>query len=107
MATHRLACRTKFSNNSQNIAKISLIIYVALLFACPILTYIVNIFYHYTMSKLGHKLSFELRENYIGHLFDMDAELYEKYTKGDLISRATNDLNSLTMLATSFLENVI
>ena len=85
----------------------SLLIFVLLLFTCPILTYIVNIFYHYTMIKLGHKLSFQLRERYISHLFDMDAELYEKYTKGDLISRATNDLNSLTNLATSFLENVI
>ena len=89
------------------LTKTSLIIYVLLLFACPILTYLVNIFYHYTMIKLGHKLSFQLREKYISHLFDMDAELYEKYTKGDLISRATNDLNSLTSLATSFLENVI
>ena len=89
------------------LTKTSLIIYVLLLFICPILTYIVNIFYHYTMIKLGHKLSFQLREKYIAHLFDMDAELYEKYTKGDLISRATNDLNSLTSLATSFLENVI
>ena len=85
----------------------TLIIYVSLLFICPILTYFVNIFYHYTMTKLGHKLSFQLREKYISHLFDMDAELYEKYTKGDLISRTTNDLNSLTSLATSFLQNVI
>ena len=89
------------------LTKTSLIIYVLLLFICPILTYLVNIFYHYSMIKLGHKLSFQLREKYIAHLFDMDAELYEKYTKGDLISRATNDLGSLTSLATSFLENVI
>ena len=89
------------------LTKTSLIIYVLLLFICPILTYLVNIFYHYSMIKLGHKLSFQLREKYIYHLFDMDAEIYEKYTKGDLISRATNDLNSLTSLATSFLENVI
>lgn len=89
------------------LTKTSLFIYIVLLFICPILTYIVNIFYHYTMAKLGHKLSFQLREKYIYHLFDMDAEIYEKYTKGDLISRATNDLNSLTSLATTFLENVI
>ena len=89
------------------LTKTSVFIYVVLLFGCPILTYIVNIFYHYTMNKLGHKLSFELRENYISHLFDMDAKLYEQYSKGDLISRATNDLNSLTSLATSFLENVV
>ena len=30
----------------------SLLIFVLLLFTCPILTYIVNIFYHYTMIKL-------------------------------------------------------
>lgn len=89
------------------LTKTSLIIYISLLFVCPVLTYFLNILYHYTMTKLGHQLSFQLREKYISHLFDMDAELYEKYTKGDLISRATNDLNSLTSLATSFLENVI
>lgn len=89
------------------LTKTSLIIYVSLLFVCPVVTYFLNILYHYTMTKLGHQLSFQLREKYISHLFDMDAELYEKYTKGDLISRATNDLNSLTSLATSFLENVI
>ena len=95
------------SFSTGTLTKLSLIVYILLLFICPILTFIVNIFYHYTMTKLGHKLSFQLREKYIAHLFDMDAEIYEKYTKGDLISRATNDLNSLTSLATSFLENVV
>lgn len=95
------------SFSTGTLEKKTLIIYILLLFSCPILTYFVNILYHYTMSKLGHKLSFELREKYIAHLFDMDAELYEKYTKGDLISRATNDLSGLTTLATSFIENVI
>ena len=95
------------SFSTGTLTKSSLIIYVLLLFICPILTYFVNVLYHYTMTKLGHKLSFQLREKYIAHLFDMDAEIYEKYTKGDLISRATNDLNSLTSLATSFLENVV
>lgn len=84
-----------------------LIIYILLLIGCPVVTYIFNIFYHYTMSKLGHKLSYQLRERYIDHLFEMDARLYEQYSKGDLISRATNDLNGLTSLATTFLENVI
>ncbi len=86
---------------------IGVIIYALILFLCPLITYLLNIVYHYTMSKLGHKLSFELRERYIMHLFMMDDELYEKYTKGDLISRATNDLNNLTALATTFLQNVI
>ena len=85
----------------------SLIIYVSFLIVCPITTYILNIFYHYNINKLGHNLSFRLREKYISHLFDMDSELYEKYTKGDLISRATNDLNNLATLATSFLQHLV
>ena len=81
--------------------------YLVILVLCPLLIYILNIFYHYLINKLGHNLSFTLREKYIEHLFEMDAELYEKYTKGDLISRATNDLNGITTLATGFLQQVI
>lgn len=85
----------------------NLILYISGLICFPVLTYIVNIFYHYYINKLGQDLSFALRERYIIHLFEMDQSFYEKYTKGDLISRATNDLNSLTTFATGFLQNVI
>ncbi len=83
------------------------ILYVIGLFIFPMIVYIVNIVYHYTINSLGHTLSFKLREKYIKHLFEMDAEFYEEYTKGDLIARATNDLQNLTILATSFLQNLI
>ena len=63
--------------------------------------------FNFTYSAAQQNEIKKIREKYISHLFDMDSELYEKYTKGDLISRATNDLNSLTTLATTFLENVI
>ncbi len=85
----------------------NLVFYCCGLIFFPLLTYIVNIFYHYNMNKLGQNLSFKLREKYITHLFEMDAELYEKYTKGDLISRATNDLNNITVFATSFMQNIV
>lgn len=73
----------------------------------PLSRYIMNIMYHYNINFLGHKLSFKLRENYISHLFDLDASVYEKYTKGDLISRATNDLQNLTVLATNLLQTIV
>lgn len=85
----------------------NLILYIIGLIGFPVLTYIVNIFYHYYINKLGQDLSFALRERYIVHLFEMDQGFFEKYTKGDLISRATNDLNSLTTFATGFLQNVV
>jgi ATP-binding cassette subfamily B protein len=59
------------------------------------------------MNKLGQNLSFLLREKYLEHLFELDASVYEKYTKGDLIARITNDLTAVSGLATSFLQNVI
>lgn len=81
--------------------------YIIGLMIFPITVYLVNIFYHYSINKLGQNLSFKLRESYIIHLFEMDAELFEEYTKGDLIARVTNDLQSLTILATSFLQNIV
>ncbi len=77
------------------------------LFLFPLTRYILNIYYHYNINQLGHQLSFSLRENYINHLFELDAAIYEKYTKGDLISRATNDLQNLTSLATNVLQTVV
>ncbi len=84
-----------------------MIVYSLLLLLIPLTRYLVNIVYHYTVHLLGQKVSFELREKYIDHLFDLDANTYAKYTKGDLIARATNDLQNLTTVATSFLQTVI
>lgn len=81
--------------------------YIVGLMIFPITIYCVNIFYHYSINSLGHTLSFKLREKYLIHLFEMDAEIFEEYTKGDLIARCTNDLQSLTILATSFLQNLV
>lgn len=84
-----------------------LIFYLCGLIFIPTSVYLINIIYHYNINSLGHTLSFQLREKYLAHLFDMDAQLYEEYTKGDLIARATNDLQNLTILATSFLQNIV
>ena len=82
----------------------SLILLICGLFGFPLLKYFLNRIYHYNIHRLGHDLLFKLREKYISHLFELDNE---KYTKGDLISRATNDMNNLSMFATSFMQNII
>ena len=84
-----------------------MLIYALLLLIIPLSRYLVNFIYHYTVHSLGQKVSYQLREKYIDHLFELDAVTYSKYTKGDLISRATNDLQVLTVVATSFLQTVI
>ncbi len=84
-----------------------LLFYVLTLLLITITRYLLNITYHYQINSLGHRLSFTLRERYINHLFDLDASIYEKYTKGDLISRATNDLQNLTVMATNLLQTIV
>lgn len=85
----------------------SLLYFVLALMLVPIVRYILNKIYHYQINYLGHKLSYQLRENYIAHLFELDATNFDQYTKGDLITRATSDLQNLTMLATNFLQTVV
>ena len=90
-----------------NVNSSRIILYIIGIFVIPVFIYFVNIFYHNTMNKLGQELSFKLREQYLTHLFELDASVYEKYTKGDLIARISNDLNVVSSLATSFLQNVV
>ena len=90
-----------------NVDSNRIIFYFIGIFIIPIFIYFVNIYYHYTMNKLGQNLSFLLREKYLEHLFELDSSVFEKYTKGDLIARITNDLTVVSGLATSFLQNVI
>ncbi len=92
-------------NNEMTVER--MILYVSLLLITPILRYFMSFIYNYLMSKLAQKLAFELRERYLSHLFDMDLAFYEKYSKGDLISRATEHLETITTAATSLLEGII
>lgn len=72
----------------------------------PLLRYLSSMIYNYNVSKTAQKLAFQLRQKYLSHLFEMDADFYEKYQKGDLISRVTSDLESITIAATSMLEGI-
>ena len=90
-----------------NVTNSRIYLYIFGLFIIPFVIYLINIFYHYTMNKMGQLLSFKLREQYLEHLFNLDTESFENYYKGDLIARITNDLNRVTGLATSFIQNVV
>lgn len=84
-----------------------LVLYVSLLMLIPILRYLSSFTYNYLVSLEAQKLAFELRERYLGHLFEMDLDFFETYQKGDLISRATEHLEAITIAATQLIEGVI
>lgn len=92
---------------SGNLTQTSLIWLVSGLIGLPILRYFMSFIYNYLSSKTAQQLSFELRQKYLSHLFQMDQKFYEKFDKGDLIARVTNDLDAITQAATSLLEGIL
>ena len=62
--------------------------------------------YHMLANQRGQKLSFELREQYLMKLFDMDAVFFEQYSKGELMSRMTTDLEMLKNVATTMVKDI-
>lgn len=92
---------------SGGLTRTSLTWLVGLLALLPISRYVLSFVYNYLVNKEGQKLAYKLRKRYLSHLFSMDSKFYEKYPKGDLISRVTSDLDSITTAATSLLEGII
>ncbi|MDD3477841.1 MAG: ABC transporter ATP-binding protein [Candidatus Izemoplasmatales bacterium] len=80
---------------------------VLLMVAVPMFRYGLSFFYNHMMTVEAQKLTYKLRQKYLRHLFEMDSTFYETYPKGDLISRVTNDLDAITVAATSLLEGLI
>ncbi|HRY78613.1 MAG TPA: ABC transporter ATP-binding protein, partial [Candidatus Izemoplasmatales bacterium] len=85
----------------------SLLFLLGGLILLPIVRYFSSFLYNFLMTRQAEKLAFKLRNRYLDHLFRMDSRFYEQYTKGDLISRVTNDLDGITQAATSLLEGII
>ncbi len=92
---------------SKSLNEVTLLYLIGALVLFPVLRYISSFIYNYTVNKTSQKLAFTFRKIYLRKLFSMDAEFYEKYQKGDLISRATSDLDMITVAATSMLEGIV
>ncbi|MFZ9138862.1 MAG: ABC transporter ATP-binding protein [Bacilli bacterium] len=77
------------------------------LIAFPVIRYGLSYLYNFTTVKKSQQLAHTMRKKYLGHLFNMDSSFYEKYQKGDLISRVTGDLDSIIQSATGLLEGLV
>lgn len=71
------------------------------------LLYVLNYYFHYHINYKGQILSRKLRLLYIGKLFSHDSKLFEEYSKGELISRLSNDMLSITSVATTVFTDSI
>jgi ATP-binding cassette subfamily B protein len=89
------------------LTKDSLVLLVALLVLLPVTRYFSSFLFHFLVNKTANKLTYQLRHNYLSHLFEMDLDFFETYHKGDLIARITNDLEAITVAATQLLEGIV
>ncbi|GBU10773.1 multidrug ABC transporter ATPase [Erysipelotrichaceae bacterium] len=74
--------------------------------AIAILRYVCSWAYHMVANIRGQELSYELREQYLMKLFEMDSAFFEKYSKGELMSRMTVDLEILKNVATTLIRDL-
>lgn len=77
------------------------------LIAFPVIRYGLSYAYNLTTVKKSQQLAHALRKKYLSHLFQMDSKFYETYSKGDLISRVTGDLDAIIQSTTGLLEGLV
>ncbi len=75
---------------------IELIVYMILI---TVGGYIISFIWNYLLFGAGMKLEYTIRKRYFRHLLKMDNQFYEKNIVGDLMARATSDLNAVSMTA--------
>lgn len=91
--------------SDQKMTMSDLFSYIAILVIIPVIIYFLHYYYHYLINREKQLLAYELRSKYIHQLFDLDQSIYEEYSKGELYSRVTQDLEAITIAATTLLES--
>jgi ATP-binding cassette, subfamily B, multidrug efflux pump len=92
---------------SGGLTRSSLFLLSGALIAFPVIRYGLSYLYNYLTVKKSQQLALTLRKKYLSHLFEMDSSFYEKYSKGDLISRVTGDLDAIIQSTTGLLEGLV
>jgi len=84
---------------NKSLTKQSLWLLIIILVAITLFGYIVSYAWNYLLFGAGIILEYTIRKRYFRHLLKMDNTFYEKNIVGDLMARATSDLNAVSMTA--------
>jgi ATP-binding cassette, subfamily B, multidrug efflux pump len=76
----------------------TLLIYVLLLVACITVKGIMSFATRWILIGISRDIEFDIRNDLLNHLLVMEPEFYVRNRTGELMSRATNDLNSVRMV---------
>lgn len=82
-----------------------------ILFSSIILRYLISYIWNFLLFKGSYKMGRDSRRRLVEKLLEADPEFYSKNTSGSLMSKATNDVSNMEMLAgygiLSFLDATI
>lgn len=76
----------------------ALTVCVVLLFACAALRFVTQTLFRHALFGIARRVEFDLRNDLFAALLALDAPFYGRMPTGDILSRATNDLDGVRML---------
>ena len=82
----------------EDITRRSLLTYALILVAINLLRGICQYFHRMILVSMSRRIEFDLRNEFFGHLEKMHLGFFQKSYTGDLMARATNDLQAVRML---------
>src|SRR5215469_3177559 len=83
---------------STGITRHKLLIYSELLIAIPIAKGIFQFLTRWLVIGISREIEFDLRNDLFAHLEGLSYSFYQRTRTGDIMARATNDLNAVRML---------
>ena len=78
-----------------------ILFFAALIFGVALLGGIVRFFQRRTIQGVARQIEFHLRADFFLHLQKLSASYYDNVRTGDLMTRATSDLNAIRMVLSS------
>ncbi|WP_165329162.1 ABC transporter ATP-binding protein [Streptococcus tangpeifui] len=87
------------SIDAKNLTLSSLLTKLVILLAAALGMYLLRLIWRFYLLGTSYRLGKILRSRLFEHFTQMSPSFFQKYRTGDLMAHATNDINSLTMLA--------
>ncbi|WP_165209405.1 ABC transporter ATP-binding protein [Streptococcus tangpeifui] len=87
------------SIDAKNLTLGSLLTKLVILLAAALGMYLLRLIWRFYLLGTSYRLGKILRSRLFEHFTQMSPSFFQKYRTGDLMAHATNDINSLTMLA--------
>jgi ATP-binding cassette, subfamily B, multidrug efflux pump len=93
--------------NAMRADRMDLVVYYAeLMIAFAVVLGIVRWFSRFVIFNVGRDIEYDLRTDLFEHLTTLNADFYQRFKTGDLMSRMINDLGAVRMLVGMFVMTI-